>query len=367
MPNRVGPATQLTILIVDSDLNFNPLRTDKFEGDSEGKGIVTFRTDRKEAGRASPDLEETGPNSGVFRFEIMLVPIEGGDDGEPIEVDGGSTSRIGVLPGDLIAIRYEDGADESGRSTFVSAVIDITSWDPVIELEEGDFEENDRVTIVITDPDANRNPDIADSIRDVRVYGESDRVGRVYSALETGRDSGVFRLSFFVSSGTQSGAVTGRNGDEITISYEDEFPGDYAQKLTDREKTDKNFLYSFVLGLSRIGINTTSPSAPVVTDVAGSEVSEIVVGSQVVLSTTVINNNAVSLPILVVLEVRNSEQVTESLVWQTGSLVPQGSTNMGVSWLPQRSGNYEVRTFVISDLERAEVLSPVVGAEVIVV
>jgi hypothetical protein len=366
IPEMIGPGTRLTVLIIDNDLNLNPLRTDKFEGDNDGEGVVVFRTDRKDAGRASPDLEETGPGTGVFQFEIELVPIEDGEDGDPIEVEGGSAPRIGVLPGDLLAVRYEDENGGNGNSAAVSEVIQVMSWDPEFAADRESYEEGDRVTITIADPDANRDPDIADSIRDIRVNSERDRVGRTYSAIETGKDSGVFRLTFLLSTGTQSGAISARNGDEVIVSYEDEFPGDYAQRVQDRNKTEQKFFYTFVVGVSSTGTGATTPSAPAVRDISGNEIAELTAGRQAVLSTTITNNNANLQPFLAIVEVRNSQQVTENVEWQTGTLNADASADIGISWTPERAGTYQIRTFVISDFERLEILSPVAVSEVIV-
>jgi len=365
-PDMIGPGTKLTVLIVDNDLNLSPIRTDKFEGDNKGDGIVVFRTDRKDAGRASPDLEETGPNSGVFQFEIELVPIKGGEDGDPMEVEGGSAPRIGVLPGDLLAIRYEDGNDGSGNSVSVSEIVEITSWDPEFVADKNSYEENDRVTIIIKDPDANRDPDIADSIKDIRVTSKSDRVGKTYSALETNEDSGTFRLTFQLSTSAQSGAISARNGDEVTVSYEDEFPADYAQRAQDRNNPERKFLFTFVVGVSKTGTGATTPSAPTVKDIAGEELDGLAVGQQAVLSTTIKNNNAIARPFLAIIEVRDSQETTETLEWQTGTLGPNADIEIGISWTPEKSGAYQVRTFIISGFDGPEILSPVAASEVVV-
>jgi len=58
--------------------------------------------------------------------------------------------------------------------------------------------------------------------------------------------------------------------------------------------------------------------------------------------------------------------VTVSLDWQTGTLNPDGSADIGISWTPDRSGTYQIRTFVISGFEQPVVLSPVAVSEVTV-
>jgi hypothetical protein len=66
------------------------------------------------------------------------------------------------------------------------------------------------------------------------------------------------------------------------------------------------------------------------------------------------------------MEVRNADGVTVSLGWQTGTMRPQGQTEVGMSWIPSDSGEYEVRTFLISDLLNPMVLSGVASSQVTV-
>lgn len=367
LSEEVGPGTKVRVLIVDSDLDTSPLRTDAYEGDNKGDGFVTFRTDRRDAGRATPDLEETGPNTGVFRFDIQLVPIEGGDDGEPVDVKGGSEPRIGVLPGDLVAIRYEESKDATGRPAILSKVIKVTSWDPEFTPEKESYDEDDRVNILIKDPDANRNPDIADSLTDIRVYSSSDRVGERFSALETDRDSGEFKLSFLLSSSSRSGSVNAQIGDEVTVEYEDDFPGDYAERVKDVKKPDEKFFYTFIVGADKAGINATRPSPPVLQNLQGGELTEIETGQQAILATEIKNNNAREQPFTALVEVRGADNVTVYLQWQTGTLPPNDTILIGLSWTPEEPGSYQVRTFVISGFETPRPLSPIAASEVDVI
>src|SRR3546814_13875537 len=71
---------------------------------------------------------------------------------------------------------------------------DVCSSDlPEFVADQESYAIGDRVTVSISDPDANRDPDIADSLTDIRVTSDSDQVGEEFSAIETGRDTGVFR------------------------------------------------------------------------------------------------------------------------------------------------------------------------------
>jgi plastocyanin len=68
-----------------------------------------------------------------------------------------------------------------------------------------------------------------------------------------------------------------------------------------------------------------------------------------------------------IVEVRNSNGITEQLGWQPGDFERQGeSGEIGVSWVPVNSGNYQLRVFAISSFEHPAVLSPVATSDVTV-
>ena len=214
-PELVGPGTEITVIITDTDLDEDSRSTDDYDTPDPDSDdfFVSFRSDRTEVGRASPDIEETGPNTGVFTFMIELITDESDceDDDlgeERYEATGGSEPEMGACPGDLISINYDDEQDGSGRSTSVSAIVEVKSWDPEFSSDKPSYAPGDRVIVTISDPDANRKPDVADSLTDIRVFSDSDRVGEELSALETGRDTGVFRLSFGSAASTTGGAIT---------------------------------------------------------------------------------------------------------------------------------------------------------------
>ena len=64
-------------------------------------------------------------------------------------------------------------------------------------------------------------------------------------------------------------------------------------------------------------------------------------------------------------EARNSIGITELLEFQTGQ-ASSGSVEVGISWTPAETGEYELRTFLISDLLEPQVLSEVTTTKVTV-
>jgi len=367
-PELVGPGTSITVTVTDTDLNKDASGTDTFTPDEPNTDnfFVNFRSDRDEVNEASPKLEETGPNTGVFQFTIDLTTDANdcADDdlsASKYEAHGGSNPTIGACPGDIISVRYEDEQSANGHSTVVSKAVEVKSFDPEFATDKESYGVGEKITLTISDPDANHDPDISDSLTDVRVFSDSDVVGETVSALETGKDTGVFKLSFSTSADSNSGSITAKKGDDVTVQYTDEFPANFVDT-----EDDHKFKFVIQIGTSEGTINTTTPTAPAVKDTQGKTLASVQTGQQVVLSTTVVNNNNDDTPFVAIVEVRDNSGVTTYLAWQTGSLNADGRAEVGLSWTPDQAGSYQVRTFVISDLGKPAILSPVVTSTVTV-
>jgi hypothetical protein len=352
-PELIGPGTKVTVLIADGGLDANPNRIDEYE--AEDIELVTFTTHRSEVGEAVPDLEETGENTGIFEFTIQLMTDEESCNDDrftdpSFEAEGGSDPSIGVCPGDILSIGYEDSHTASGGEAVVSISVEIRSWEPEFVADKDSYNLGNRVYINITDPDANRDPDIADSIRDIRVYSDSDTVGEEFSAIETGKNTGVFKLTFTTSLQLQGNAIMVKMGDTLSVAYTDEFPADY-------EQSEKTSTFTMTIGPHGDGAGLT-PSIPTL-GTNGTPAT----GKQATLSMTLTNPNNQPQPFVELLEVRDSSGVTVFLAWQSGMLEPLGQTDIGVTWTPDRPGHYEARTFAVSDLDNPQVLSMVTSSE----
>jgi hypothetical protein len=350
-PELVGPGTKVTVLIADGGLDANPNRADEYEADDIE--LVTFATDRSEVGEAVPDLEETGENTGVFEFTIQLMTDEESCDNDlftasSFDAEGGSDPSIGVCPGDILSIEYEDPLTASGEEGVISSSVEIRSWDPEFVADEVLYLPGDRIVVNITDPDANRDPDIAGSIRDIKVYSDSDIVGEEFSALETGDNTGVFTLTFTTSLQAQGNAIVVKDGDEAKVEYTDEFPADYATSTL-----EKHFIFVMPITFPD-SIGSFRSSAP---EIAANGAPAA--GKQATLSSVITNDGDHSQQFVELVEVKDSSGVTVFLAWQSGALGPNSQTQIGVSWIPERPGDYNVRTFAISNFDNPQVLSQV--------
>ena len=245
-PQRVGPATVITVLVTDADLNQDSESIDEYVPTQPNTNnfFVNFRTDRSEVGEASPSLEETGRNTGAFSFTLNLVTDEQACENDDLSGDpdlaatGGSDPSVGVCPGDLISISYED--DEiGGNSTLavVSRVIEVIGWHPEFASDKNSYEVGDRVVVRIKDPDANRNMDLADSLVGIGVNSTSDSQGETFSAIETGPNTDLFRFAFSTTASSEAGRITVDAGDDVMIWYNDKFPADFAEENDDKDFT----------------------------------------------------------------------------------------------------------------------------------
>jgi hypothetical protein len=103
-----------------------------------------------------------------------------------------------------------------------------------------------------------------------------------------------------------------------------------------------------------------TPSPPVVYDVEGNMLDQITMGHQATLSQSFANNKNVPQSLIALFEVRDSSGVTVYLAWQNSVMPPSSTANVGVSWIADVGiGQYEIRTFAISNFTNTLVLSNV--------
>jgi len=109
-----------------------------------------------------------------------------------------------------------------------------------------------------------------------------------------------------------------------------------------------------------------TPQKPLIHDISGNLLSEIHSGQQVVINTNHSNDTLEELKFVVIIEVRDSNDVTVFLALQSGTLEPNGRTAVGTSWTAGEPSAYFFRTFTISDLQDPSILSAVAEAEIVV-
>lgn len=90
------------------------------------------------------------------------------------------------------------------------------------------------------------------------------------------------------------------------------------------------------------------------------------VGYQQIVETTVTSYSDIEESIVILIEIRDSVGVTMSINWQDIEIAASGQAPMGVSWTPVSADTYEVRTFVLSNLDNPLILSDMKTTNVVI-
>lgn len=362
-----GTTSFVYISIVDQDANLNPSENDEFIVDPENDPNDDLLTLNGGTFEDAIMFRETGDNTAVFEGRYRLgesILVEGESLGLTLfdkanynatlaapENDSNNTDEISFTVGN------SDGTIDVGGGQQAAP-----TWDPTLEADKDSYVASESVHVTITDQDANANSGAADSIQ-VQVSSGGSEIE--LSAIETGVSTGIFEASFRLASETdaESGAIAPSGS--ATITYTDERPADYFEKVQAGQNPEKDFILEIDIQLPvKTGIEATSVTAPVAEDLSGGS-GPYAVGDSVMLSTSISNNNDQPQPFVALIEVRDSSGVTVFLALQSGMLEPSGSTDIGVMWQPDQAGRFEVRTFLITSISgEAEPLSPVAISEI---
>lgn len=359
-PQRVGPATQIKVTLIDSDQNSNPSTKQIVTG------RVTITSDRGASSRADLNVDETGPNADTFTGKVRLNPAQlAGAANSP-----SNDVTINVLPGDLVSVKYKDERSADCQMNTVYKTVQVVAVDPLIAFDQQHYDVGDIVKITLKDLDANVDPD-AEDIKRLRVYSTTDVIGLVdIPAYETGLNTGEFVTTLQLSTVFGADKLQVRDGDNATVEYIDQFSGNFKQNLETYgtlAASAQKFHINTIVGVAatapsqlKSGIETTTISSLELKDANTDKGKTVHTNSPVILSADVSNNNAKTQPFILITEVRNEEEFTVSLELQRATLDPNGQAKIEVSWTPQEGGTFYVQAFVVSSLDSPEVLSEVV-------
>lgn len=135
------------------------------------------------------------------------------------------------------------------------------------------------------------------------------------------------------------------------------------------------------IGLTHQEVNGTSEgltlppiyaNPPQLLDLSGHEIDQMEVGQQAIVKVVIVNISDNPQPFMIVVQIRNGDDVTQFLSWQTGlldhALDMSANYTFETSWMPNEDGcgsssgtlcsaNYQIRAFVISGLPNPQVVS----------
>ena len=300
-------------------------------------------------------LTETSPSSGIFSGEIILtgflhdVDGDGNFDTNPKTSGNGPTNGfLEVENNDSITISFEfaDGV-------VLTESIPITWNMGVIQFSKDVFLTSDSVEIRVIDHDMNLNPETLDTIT-IEVFSDSDSGGIQVIATETSERSGDFIASIALSTSTSSGnRLYAIPGDSIFAKYDDHtLPKPYSKS------DEKSIQTSAIVDHSIPAINRIQTTPISFSDSFGNPLTSYISESQMQIVGTIENQIIFDQEFIYFFQIKNSDDSVISLSWIQGKLSPNQILDISQSWIPTKSGNYILETYVWNSLNDLIPLSP---------
>ncbi len=298
---------------------------------------------------------ETDVNSGIFTSEIILTGFLHDADGDgridttPRTFGSGPTSGFLEVNRDsaiTISFEFADGV-------ILTKSIPVTWTIGNIQFAKEIFFTKDSVVIYVNDIDMNLNPEALDQIP-IRVSSDSDVAGIEVSAIETSESSGSFVATFSPSQTSPSSGnrLYSEIGDNLYAKYSDHtLPKPYSINDNLVIETIARF-DSSVPAVERL-----QNSQIILSDSFGNPLDRLLPNQQVQIVGSIENDKDFSQKFVYVFQVKNSENYIESISWIQGEISPKQNLNVSQSWNPEKSGNYEIETFVWTSLSNPNALS----------
>ena len=311
--------------------------------------------------------DESGPDTGVFEGEVQL-------DGFAHTMSSDSTARTATSTscgttndgGSLPTASQTDGISVSYE--YNDGVVVVASASIVWAIGEASFDSSavsagGSSVVTVVDADENTDDDIIDTFT-VDVFSDSDNGGFNLTMNETDEDTGVFEGTVFFTSDLATSGTSLRvsEGDTVTAEYTDEtLPEPYT---TDDDLT---IAATTTVGTAFPPLERAPAANARVVDAFGASVAEVSVDQQVQIAADVSNGQSGDQAFAYLVQVQDSDGVTVSLAWITGSLTAGQSMSPALSWTPSDSGSYTATVFVWESVDNPTALSPTVSVDIDVV
>ena len=308
-------------------------------------------------------LTETSSGSGIFSGEIILTGFlhdvngDGSFDTNPKTSGNGPTNGfLEVENNDSITISFE----------FADGVVLIESipitWNMgVIQFSKDIFLTNDSIEIRVIDHDMNLNPETLDTIT-IEVFSDSDSGGIQVIATETSERSGDFIASIALSTSTSIGnRLYAIPGDSIFAKYDDHtLPKPYSKS------DEKSIQTSAIIDHSIPAINRIQTTPISFSDSFGNPLTSYISESQMQIVGTIENQLNYDQEFIYFFQIKNSDNSVLSLSWIQGKLSPNQILDISQSWIPEKSDNYILETYVWNSLNDFIPLSPSISSSIII-
>ncbi|MEK0319962.1 MAG: hypothetical protein QQN61_02565 [Nitrosopumilus sp.] len=307
---------------------------------------------------------ETDVNSGIFTAEVILTGFshdangDGNIDTTPRTVGTGPTNGFLEVKRDVgvtISFEFADGV-------VLTESVPV-SWNiGTIKFLKETFLSDDSVIIRVIDLDMNLNPEALDHIP-IQLFSDSDIAGIKVNAIETSESSGLFiaTISLSQTSSSSGNRLYSLPGDKIFAKYDDHtLPKPYS--------TLDNLAIETFAGVDSVipPINLLENSPIFLSDSLGNQLLSFSSNHQMQMVGTITNDQNFTQKFVYLFQVKNASNSVESISWIQGELSPKQSLDVSQSWIPKKSGIYQIETFVWNSLNNSMALAPVMSSSIVV-
>jgi len=307
---------------------------------------------------------ETDVNSGIFTAEVILTGFahdangDGDIDTMPRTTGNGPTSGFLEVDRDssiTISFEFADGV------VLVESVP--VSWNTgTISFLKEVLLSDTSAMIRVIDPDMNLNPEALDHIQ-IQVFSDSDSAGIEIEGIETSESSGSFvgTVSLTQSLSSSGNRIYALPGDKISAKYHDyTLPKPFS-------KSDNVEIQTFAVVDSAIPPTERLTNMPITfSDSFGNQLESFSANTQLQIVGTIQNNQEYNQKFVYLFQVKNADNSIESISWIQGALSSKQILDVSQSWIPKKSGTYNVETFVWSSLNDPTPLSDLIFTSITV-
>jgi len=347
------------ITIVAPDHNFDGHLVDEIGATNVDPVKVASRGDNLK----NYKLVETGTDTGIFTGEVILTGFRHDADGDtrtgdlagndvfdrPPTGNGPTDGKLPTSDDDGLTVSFEFSEDETVvGSSLIRWNIGEVQW------LEASYPASGTGVVRIIDPDMNWNPEAVNNFN-ADIWSDSDAGGIDLTVTETNEATGIFEGTVFFTTTDESSGHRLRvaEGDTVTAEYEDNTLPDPYTTADELDITATSLIGTVVPPLERAPASNCR-----VADAFGNTLSSVSVDQQVQITCDVANGQDREQPFAYLIQVQNSDGVTVSLAWITGSLSPGQSFSPALSWIPDGAGAYDATVFVWESVDNPTALSP---------
>ena len=307
---------------------------------------------------------ETDVNSGIFTAEVILTGFlhdangDGNFDTTPRTTGNGPTNGFLEIDRDsAVTISFE----------FADGVV-LTESVPIgwnvgtLQFSKENILSGESITIHVVDPDMNLNPESLDRLP-LQIFSDSDVAGIEVDAVETSENSGLFMTDVFLSQTLPSSAnrLYSIPGDKIFAKYDDNtLPKPYSTS-DNLEIEISTQLNSSVRSVDRLENTSISFS-----DNFGNELKSPLPNNPIQIVGTIKNDNSFKQKFVYIFQVKNSDDLVESISWIQSEITPEQILSVSQSWKPKINDTYNIETFIWSSFDNPTAISEPISAMILV-